>query len=168
MKKQLIFLLCVLISLPVLASSFKYTYQGQTLPYEVLDEETKTCQTICGWNFDDANKYIGTNVVIPSVVKDGEVEYTVVKIGDNTFKYATRLLSVEIPNTVQVIGSSAFDYCKRLDNIVIPESVKVIERDAFNGCEALKSVTLGNSIEEIDKGAFSGCAVSIINLPASL
>lgn len=168
MKKQLIILLLVLLSLPVLASDFKYTYQGQTLPYEVLDEAARTCQTTYDWSFDDANKYIGANVVIPSVVKDKGVEYTVVKIGDNTFRYATHLLSVEIPNTVQAIGTYAFDYCSHLENIIIPESVKVIERYAFSGCEALKSITLGNSIEEIDQAAFSGCAVSVINLPASL
>ena len=168
MKKQLIILLLVLLSLPVLASDFKYTYQGQTLPYEVLDEAARTCQTTYDWSFDDANKYIGANVVIPSVVKDKGVEYTVVKIGDYTFRYATHLLSVEIPNTVQAIGTYAFDYCSHLENIIIPESVKVIERYAFSGCEALKSITLGNSIEEIDQAAFSGCAVSVINLPASL
>lgn len=32
MKKQLIILLLVLLSLPVLASDFKYTYQGRRCP----------------------------------------------------------------------------------------------------------------------------------------
>lgn len=168
MKKKLIFLLCTLMALPVLARDFKYTYQGQTLPYEVLDEEAKTCQTVCGWDFGDANKYIGANVAIPSVVNDGETEYTVIKIGDNSFREATRLLSVEIPNTIQDIGSNAFYYCIRLESINLPNSVKIIERNAFDNCEALASVTLGNSIEEIDGSAFSGCAFNVINLPASL
>ena len=56
MKKNLLFILGMLIALPGFAGrTFEYNYEGRTLKYEVLDEDSKTCQTTPGtysyvWN----------------------------------------------------------------------------------------------------------------------
>lgn len=168
MRQLIVILFAGILSVAAQAKEFRYTYQSQTLVYDVIDEASKTCQTKQGWNSDDANKYVKPQVTIPSVVKDGDQEYTVIGIGEYTFQNATHLQAIEIPNTVQFIGQYAFDYCTHLQSVVIPNSVKRIDRYAFSGCEALSSVTLGDSVEEIAGYAFSNCAFSNISLPASL
>lgn len=44
MKQKLLFLIAMLaFLLPVRLSAFKYTYEGSSLNYFVIDEEAKTC-----------------------------------------------------------------------------------------------------------------------------
>lgn len=102
-------MLGVLIALPGISRDFTYKYQGQTLTYTVLDEEAKTCKTNDGW-WHTAGNDVSGEVIIPSVAKDGDIEYTVTELGSKAF-YKASVSSVVIPPTVISIGKDAFEGC---------------------------------------------------------
>ena len=89
MKKFLLSMLGVLIALPGIARDFTYEYEGQTLTYTVIDEEAKTCKTKDSGSWD-AGSAVSGDLVIPSVAKDGDVDYAVISIGYESFKASTR------------------------------------------------------------------------------
>lgn len=169
MKKYLIFLLCTLVALPILAQDFEYTYQGQTLTYEILDEEAKTCQTKSGTRYGAGNKISG-ELVIPQIVKNGKVEYSVVSIGNYSFSNSKDLTSVTIPNHVNSIGAYAFNNCSSLTSLTIPNSVNSIGFGAFASCFNLKNLHLedGTEILKCSKRVFTGCHLETIYLGRNL
>lgn len=61
-QKILLFLLGSLLSLSAMARDFKYTYEGQTLTYTVIDEEAKTCETKEGYYSVDQDVIFAVNV----------------------------------------------------------------------------------------------------------
>lgn len=168
MRKTLLLLLGVVVALPALARDFTYTYESQTLTYTVIDEDAKTCETKQGKSNSAGNPVSGT-LVIPSIAKDGETEYTVTQIGMGSFTACTELTSVDIPNTVTKIMYSAFFYCPALATINLPNSVTQIEGDAFSICTSLKSIEIPNSVISIEYRAFSGCTgLTSIIIPRSV
>ena len=98
MKKLLLILFGVLMTLPSFA--FEYTYEGQTLYYTVLDEDSKTV-SVEGFGNSGA-------LVIPEIAKDGSTEYTVTSIRAAAFRSNKGLTSVTIPNSVTEINYGAF------------------------------------------------------------
>ncbi len=160
MKKFLLFMLGVLGVLPGIARDFSYEYEGQTLTYTVLDENAKTCMPKEGYLSADDYIFPGNDVsgvlVIPSVAKDGDVQYSVRKIGEYSFSSCSELTSVTIPNSVRTIGYEAFSWCSGLTSVTIPNSVIEIGEGAFAVC-GLTSVTIPNSVTEIGKRAFWWC-----------
>lgn len=120
MKKLILFTIGALMALPSLAREFTYEYEGQTLTYTVLDEETRTVETKAGSEDGGyyntivspvSGNYASGNLVIPSIVKDGNTEYTVTAIGNYSFYDCSELDSVTIPNSVTTIGNYAFSGC---------------------------------------------------------
>ena len=103
-------------SLSGFARDFKYAYEGQTLTYTVIDEQSKTCKTKDGDYYRAGNNISGT-LTIPEIAKDGDAEYTVTSIGSSAFKNCTGLTSVEISNSVTSIGAWAFTGCSDLTYI---------------------------------------------------
>ena len=111
-----------------------------------------------------SNEYVVSNcsdvsgdVVIPSYVKQGGVNYPVTKIADNAFANNTNITSITIPNTVTTIGNDAFKECLCVGGeLIIPNSVKTIGDSAFEWC-GITSLIIGNGVEEIDSQAFSSC-----------
>ena len=172
MKKMLLTLLGVLLALPGIARDFTYEYEGQTLTYTVIDEDAKTCKTKDGKS-DNVNVYPGNSVSgvleIPSIAKDGDVEYSVTKIGDLAFSYCSGLTSVTIPNSVTTIGNSAFEKCSGLTSVIIPNSVTEIGNETFYRCTGLTSVTIPNSVTTIGQEAFRACSgLTSVTIPNSV
>ncbi len=151
MKKLLLFLLTAITSLSAFAQEFEYTYEGQTLKYEVVDEEAKTCST------SQTTYGVVGDLIIPSVAVYGDTEYEVISIGYYAFRECAGLTSVTIPNSVTSIKYGAFFKCTGLTSVTIPNSVTRISDNAFNGCSGLTSVTIPNSVTTIGDLAFSGC-----------
>ena len=170
MKKLLLSMLGVLMALPAMARDFKYTYEGQTLTYTVIDEDAKTVKTKEGYYMDGGN-YSGNGVsgdlVLPSEVYDGDIKYTLTEIGYNAF-CRTDLTSVTIPNSVTYIGWCAFSECSGMTSVTIPESVKSIADYAFQGCLSLTSVTIPDSVESIGTKAFYYCGLTSVIIPLSV
>ncbi len=172
MRKILLFMLGVLMALPAFARDFSYTYEGQTIKYTVIDENAKTVRSKKGYhsggNYFSGN-YISGNLVLPSNPKDGDVEYTLIEIGDYSFSTCYGLTSVTIPNSVTSIGEWAFFDCRGLTSVIIPNSVTSIGSSAFYGCSGITSVTIGNSVTSIGERAFKGCSsLTSVTIPNSV
>ena len=142
-KKILLFFSAAMLSVfPSLARDFEYTDEGgQTLIYTVLDEDAKTCETKQGSYSFSAFAYLPGNsvsgkLVIPSLVSDGESNYTVTQIGEYGF-YACEITEVEFPNTLWSINNYAFGYCP-LKDVILPLSVEGVSTNAFQGCPIVK------------------------------
>ena len=136
MKKFLLFMLGVLLALPGIARDFEYTYEGQTLTYTVISESAKTCMTKSGTEgpngrYVEWGNYITGELIIPSVAKNGGVEYTVTEIGFGSF-YHNPLTSLTIPESVTTIGSRSFEGC-HLSSMFLGNSVTKICDKAFYG-----------------------------------
>lgn len=79
MKQKLLCLLAALtFLLPARLSAFEYTYEGVTLNYEVINKEAKTCRV-------SDNRFVGGDIIIPDVAKDGTTDYSVISIGTSAF-----------------------------------------------------------------------------------
>lgn len=126
-------------TLPTIARDFEYTYEGQTITYTVIDEDAKTVMTKAG-DTEAAGNNVTGDLKIPSTVKSGNTEYTVVSIGDYGFLKCAGLTSATIPNTVTEIGLDAFYDCSSLKTVTIPNSVTSIGRLAFCGECGLETV----------------------------
>lgn len=126
------------------------------------------------------NDYSG-DVVIPSQVPYGGVNYTVTGIDDGAFDFThdntygphpsswTPVTSISIPNTVTSIGMGAFKNCTSLSSIIIPSGVASIGDETFNYCSSLKSVNLPYILSSIGESAFQGCiGLQSIILPNNL
>ena len=171
MKKLLLTIAGALLALPSMARDFTYEYEGQTLTYTVLDETSKTCQTkVGGRNYTYfAGNISEGNLTIPSVAKDGDMEYTVTAVGNLGFYRNDKLSSIIIPETIKNIGHSAFESCSALKSLTIPTSVTKIGNCAFEYCIGLTAITLSNSLTTIGDYAFHFCTnLNSITLPASL
>ena len=188
MKKLLFLLLSIVSMLPVFAREVEYTYACWTLTYTILDEEAKTCEVTSG----RAVPPYSTTLMIPEIISDMDVDYSVISIGNNAFESYQTLMSVEIPNSVTYIGhhafyncrwlthvhmpdsvtyigSAAFGLCVGLISAPIPNSVTYIGLHAFESCEKLTSVTIPNSVTFIGDGAFSYCSsLTSITIPNSV
>lgn len=183
MKKLILIALGMLIATSGISRDFTYEYEGQTVIYTVLDEDAKTCTTKVG-EIAVPGQNINGELIIPEKAKDGDTEYTVIAIGDRSFR-ESNITSVTIPNSVTAIGEDAFYYTRSLKSVIIPSSVLTIDESAFElsnlesvtigsedvyetfqkigesafwHCSNLSTVIIGNSVQTIGKEAFSGCS----------
>ena len=79
-----------------------------------------------------------SEVVIPESL-DG---YPVTEIGERSFFWFRKVMSVTIPGSVTSIGDGAFSGCSGLTAVTIPGSVTSIGEHAFSGCSGLTGVTI--------------------------
>lgn len=134
--------------LPLLPWQRDFSCEG--LLYTVLDEAAGRCMIASG------NTAEG-HVVIPSVVSDGRLPYTVSAIGECAFYGCDKLLSVEIPDSVTVIGTRAFFGCVNLTVLTFPLSLLTIGDFAFYKCDGLLSLNIPSSVSNIGTNAFGHC-----------
>ncbi|MBD5354539.1 MAG: leucine-rich repeat domain-containing protein, partial [Bacteroides sp.] len=172
-KKLLLTLLGVLLALPALARDFTYPYEGQTLTYTVIDEEAKTCKTKDGSFYPSgtlAGNSVSGTLIIPSVAKDGDVEYTVTALGEAAFSHRN-LTSVTIPESVTTIGGYAFEGCNRLTSAEFASIEALCGIDFSYDSNPLEyahhlyiagkevtEVVIPNTVSKIGDYTFSGCS----------
>ena len=130
--------------------TFEFTYEGQTLKYEVADGNEAMVSK-------QQSERISGDVKIPENVKFKGEKYTVTSIGVSAFEYCTGLTSVTLPNSVTSIGGDAFYHCTGLTSVSLPNSVTSIGVYAFYECSGLTSITIPNSVTTIGKYAFRRC-----------
>ena len=166
MKKFLLLLLGVLLTLPSFAYDFLYWADGYNqLAITILDEEAKTCKidnSETKWNLHG-------ELTIPSTVTNEGKEYTITTIGDYAFAECWDLIFVDIPNTVTTIGEYAFSICISLTSVKLPNSIIHIGSEAFWGCDSLTSIEIPNSVTCINSATFGQCHnLSSIKIPNSV
>lgn len=148
MKKTILFMICILFAVPIMAKDFTFKYEGQILTYTILNETNKTCKL-------GENSYIFGNLIIPEKVVFNNLEYSVTEIGPNALR-CCGITSVTIPNSVTEIDDYAFYGCGSLTTIIIPNSVTFIGYKAFSDCDGLTSVTIGDSVTNGDSVTIIG------------
>lgn len=176
MKKLILMLGLLQMSLSSCGRDFSYTYGGQTLEYTVIDEGAGTVMVKPGRADDDRDfdDYTGGNeiygdLIIPAVVVKKGKEYSVTAIGDLALYRSSDMTSVTIPATVTTIGEQAFFECFDLVSVTIPHSVTTIDHLAFYGCVALKSLTIPDSVKKIGELAFCECnSLTSVTIPDSV
>lgn len=149
MKKLLLACLCLLLTLPAFAETFQYTYEGQTLNYETI--ENGECRV-------STNHDISGAVSIPekAVYKGSSLKVT--QIGDEAFSGCKQITSIKFPMSLKSIGKSAFKACENLTRVSIPNNVSSIGAYAFHRCFALTEVYLGSRLQRLDGSAFLACS----------
>lgn len=79
-----------------------------------------------------------------------------IKIGEESFGFCSKLSRIILPNTLQIIGARAFNNCS-ITEITIPASVRKIGAHAFKGCKSLKYVSFEGIPQQINSGLFDEC-----------
>ena len=128
--------------------TFEFTYEGQTLKYEVANGNEATVSK-------QQSEKISGKVKIPESVTFAGEKYSVTRIGERTFYHCSSLTSVIIPNSVTTIGESAFSYCFGLTRVSIPNSVTTIGMHAFSGCTGLTILTIENATPPNIEGGYA-------------
>lgn len=72
-------------------------------------------------------------VIIPRVVKNGALEYTVVALGKSAFHGQTDHPSVTLPSTIARIEEDAFSGCTKLATAELPASLTELGSRTFQG-----------------------------------
>ena len=132
-SKQLLIVTIALLLCGSKVSAYDFHVDG--IYYNITSEEELTVEV----KSESYGSYSG-DVVIPSNVIYGEMEYRVTSIGSRAFRNCYGLTSITIPESVTSIGEKAFSGCSSLTSISIPEGVTSIGDDAFWGCVKLTEV----------------------------
>ncbi|MDE6548875.1 MAG: leucine-rich repeat protein, partial [Muribaculaceae bacterium] len=146
-----------------------FEYEG--IWYTVIDAEAKTVKTKDGISHFEGptpGNIVEGNIVIPSIVRNSNTQYSVVELGNRSFSNSADLISIEIPESVRKIGESAFYGCSSLTSINIPEGVNSISESTFYNCAELSSIELPNSLTSIGNYAFTGAGITAIVIPESV
>lgn len=154
----------LLTAIPEMASAydFGYTYQGQTLYYNVVDGNAEVA----------GHANIVGELVIPEIVTDSNGNtYIVTAIGLNTFYMCNGITSVVFPPSLTRIEGGAFWQCQGLTSLSFPSTYSqlVLKDGAFPRCTSLTSVYIpdsvvfrtseyGGSIYNYGCNPFAGCS----------
>ena len=170
MKKFIItFIALAFLSAQAFAYDFSYTYQGQTLYFNIVNGNAEVTYPLEYHPFYNIYNYPTGNLIIPSSVTNGGNTYNVTSIGNFAFYYCSGLTSVTIPNSVTSIGGAAFDGCSGLTSVTIGNSVTSIGGAAFRDCSGLTSVTIPNSVTSIGNYTFYNCSgLTSVTIPNSV
>ena len=151
MKKTLLSLLALFVSVQIWAREFEYN----GLLYTVIDENLKTCGTKQGipYSTKPGNNVAGV-LEIPAKVYDGDECFTVTEVLNYSF-YGCELTELKFPSTLTSIGQYAFGYCDMLTSLSFPEGLTTIKLHAFCGCTGLDKLTFPTTLSYV--GGFCGC-----------
>ena len=138
-----------------------------------FDEDAKTATDV-GADYTWENSDV--SLVIPAQVEYNSQNYAVTAIGDNAFKGAEYLVSIELPEGLLSIGDAAFNQTSNLASINIPNSVTSVGEEAF--AEAFKEdypsgenaidIVLGNGLTVLSKYMFSTAMMKSVTLQEGL
>ena len=143
-------------------------YENNKLYYTVIYHTLTSSYTAEVTYKSKGENYISGDVVIPSEVNIGGVNYTVTSIGGNAFQNCSGLTSVVLPSSITSIGNHAFNNCTNLTSINIPDSVNYIGQSAFQNCKSLTSINIPSLINMIANSVFNGAGLTSIDIPSTI
>lgn len=108
------------------------------------------------------------DIVIPSAITIGGVEYAVQAIDEQAFYKNTLITSATISEGVTTIGDQAFLSCTSLSTVTFPESLLTIGHGTFDGCTNLTRADLPSKLETIGRWAFNETALESVVFPPSV
>lgn len=138
MKKTWLIALLLAAFTPIFA--FEYTYEGNTLEYTILTENTVSVQK-------GTTKLKGV-VTVPAQVVDPNTgkTYDVTHIADEGFRYDATIsvyTSIVLPEGLQVVGYKAFAQCiNLLGELRLPSTVTMIKSRAFYNCVNVTNIVI--------------------------
>ena len=170
MKKYILIFIVIIMTvfaLTMVVSANQYEDENGMIWTYSVNADGKTASIVIGTVIPEGMDR-SVEINIPSVVYDGQKEYTITKIGTDAFRCGSNYNSKDyltkqyfghltIPNTVTEIGSYAFAYSAIYGDVVIPDSVVSIGEGAFYGCESLETITISESLIKSIVTAFDGC-----------
>ncbi|MBQ1260490.1 MAG: leucine-rich repeat domain-containing protein [Clostridia bacterium] len=133
-------------------SAAKYAKETAGIQYAVISDEAATVKVTGIDNYCE-----DVTICIPSRVKLGEKEYSVVEIAPGSFVNNVDIEKVVIAEGVTKIGSSAFMGCASLEEVYTPTTIEKIGAGAFAYCHNLWHVFIGGGILYLPKNAFEEC-----------
>ncbi|MBQ3680593.1 MAG: leucine-rich repeat domain-containing protein [Paludibacteraceae bacterium] len=165
-------------------------YQNIDGVYYLLDEDSGTAAVTCrgydidgedGWMYFQASQLYQGDVVIPSSVSYGGVDYAVTSIGNYAFAGSSGMTSLRIPSSVVSIGYSIASLCNSLASYSVDaENPSFFSYDgvlysrsplALLLSPRAKSgvVTVYDGITELPSSAFQYCSyISSVKIPSSV
>ena len=144
-----IFALMIALTMSVL--SYSYDFSDNNIFYTITSETTV-----------EVSGYYSTAsygpITIPATVANGDVEYTVIGIGDNAFADRTNISDAILPETITYIGEKAFYRCNSMHTVNLPNSIERIGGHAFGGCTNLYSpIVIPPLVTRIEDETFLLC-----------
>lgn len=137
MKKTLLIALLLAAFAPIFA--FEYTYEGNTLEYTILSDNTVSVKY-------GTAKLKGI-VKVPAQVVDPntDISYNVTKVADEGFRHdATHVYtSIELPEGLLEIGGKAFVHCTNIvGEVKLPSTLTTIGSRAFYNCQNITNLVI--------------------------
>lgn len=166
MKKQLLFLITLSISILGFSQTVGDTFVDNYITYEITSLSPYEVE-VQGYDHNNGS----TDVVIPNTVTNNSNTYNVTSIGNDAFDYNGPTgkitgITFTTPSNITNIGSEAFR-AQELTTVTIPSSVITIDQYAFWNND-ITSVTFENGIESIGDHAFSTNQIISIDIPNSV
>lgn len=164
-----------------------YSFCEGGIYYNILSDKEVAVEVTHSGEF---GQYKG-DITIPAYVEHNGVTYTVVRIGDDAFRYCDGVEAVVIPQTVTSLGNNVFLNCDGLATLNLPDAINVMGDSVIRNCTYIRSVRFPLSMTEVPpycfsgggnlhslylhegittlkRDAFGGCAFDSIALPSSL
>jgi len=173
MKKLLIFLFCVLLSVAGCHKDNDLVMGGKIgeLSWMLYRDGTLT---ISGAGEIPDFHILPTEILPPWFERRNDISKVVIgnevsKIGSFAFFRCENLTSVTFGSSIRAIGYRAFSGCTGLKSVTIPDLVTIIEDEVFSGCTGLTSVIIPNSVITIGNASFYQCeSLTSVIIPNSV
>lgn len=142
--------------------------------FMITDSEKHECQAV---HYD---KFLGGDVVIPSIVAINGADYTVTGIATKTFYNCDKITSLTIPATVREIGEDFLGYNTRLERITVEDGSRyykdidgilyTADGTTLLNCpiHRFDPVAVPDGVRTIAERAFQGSHITSVVLPNTL
>lgn len=187
MKKQLQFVVCILLTLAVTLTlstianaqeNTKKLYYNENFIYEIKSDNTiailcyignNTAITIPDYIHNIPVKSIESLAFYGSIVENVDVSEGITTINDEAFFFCENLRDVTLPASLRATGQGVFRDCANLKSVSFRGSSAPLGNFMFYGCTSLEKINLPSQITSIPKGAFGYCTeLKQITLPENL
>jgi hypothetical protein len=159
MKKQVLFLIALSISILVYSQSIGDQFIDNFITYEITSLSPNNVETV------DYDTNGGTVVTVPDTVTYNTIVFDVTSVGSACF-FDKQLTSITIGNNIISCGQSAFRQ-NQLVNVVIPDNVLNIGNYSFLNNQ-LTNIDFGSGLTSIPEQSFQNNQFTSLNIPDNI